>query len=214
MPQPSITKICLKITYLKFHSNELKKSVHKLYIHYPHSAWWKILFWFSPFDGINVGWSWLNTFLLISWMAVYWHIEAWIYICFMKWLTAYSVSSHCLNHSWLIVNWNHGNQFGSEIFLCLKQNAFQNAIRRMLTILFRPQCVKTSIVIAHWIAYGSITYGGQGFNCLFFPKHNSLTHLPVDKMAAISQMIVSDAFSWMKSFVFWLKFHWSLFLRV
>ena len=113
-----------------------------------------------------------------------------------------------------IVNWTHGNQFGSEIFLCLKQNAFQNAIRRMLTILFRPQCVKTSIVIAHWIAYGSITYGGQGFNCLFFPKHNSLTHLPVDKMAAISQMIVSDAFSWMKSFVFWLKFHWSLFLRV
>ena len=34
------------------------------------------------------------------------------------------------------------------------------------------------------------------------------------KMAAISQTISSDAFSWMKSFVFWLKFHWSLFLRV
>ena len=33
-------------------------------------------------------------------------------------------------------------------------------------------------------------------------------------MAAISQMIYSDAFSWMKSFVFWLKFHWSLLLRV
>ena len=26
--------------------------------------------------------------------------------------------------------------------------------------------------------------------------------------------ICSDAFSWMKSFVFWSKFHWSLFLRV
>ena len=36
----------------------------------------------------------------------------------------------------------------------------------------------------------------------------------LDKMAAISQTIFSDAFSWMKSFVFWLKFHWSLFLRV
>ena len=41
-----------------------------------------------------------------------------------------------------------------------------------------------------------------------------LTHLPHDKMAAISQMMFSDAFSWMKSFVFCLKFHWSLFLRV
>ena len=41
-----------------------------------------------------------------------------------------------------------------------------------------------------------------------------LTHLPLDKMAAISQTIFSKAFSWMKSFVFWFKFHWSLFLRV
>ena len=41
-----------------------------------------------------------------------------------------------------------------------------------------------------------------------------LTHLPLDKMAAISQTTSSDAFSRMKSVVFWLKFHWSLFLRV
>ena len=41
-----------------------------------------------------------------------------------------------------------------------------------------------------------------------------LTHLPLDKMAAISQAIFSDAFSWMKIFIFWSKFHWNLFLRV
>ena len=41
-----------------------------------------------------------------------------------------------------------------------------------------------------------------------------LTYLPLDKMAAISQTILSDVFSWMKIFVFWLKFHQSLFLRV
>ena len=33
-----------------------------------------------------------------------------------------------------------------------------------------------------------------------------ITHLPLDKMAAISQTIFSDTFSWMKSFVYWLKF--------
>ena len=32
-----------------------------------------------------------------------------------------------------------------------------------------------------------------------------LTHLPLDKMATISKTIFSDAFLWMKSFVFWLK---------
>ena len=31
-------------------------------------------------------------------------------------------------------------------------------------------------------------------------------------MAAISQNVFSNAFLYMKSFVFWLQFHWSLFL--
>ena len=37
---------------------------------------------------------------------------------------------------------------------------------------------------------------------------------PLDKMGIILQTIFSYVFSWMKSFVFWLNFHWSLFLRV
>ena len=41
-----------------------------------------------------------------------------------------------------------------------------------------------------------------------------LTCLSLDKMAAISQTTHSNAFSWMKNFVFWCEFHWSLFLRV
>ena len=42
----------------------------------------------------------------------------------------------------------------------------------------------------------------------------NLTHLPLDKMAAISQTTFSNAFSWMKMLEFPFKFHWSLFLRV
>ena len=41
-----------------------------------------------------------------------------------------------------------------------------------------------------------------------------LTQISLDKVAAISQTTFSNAFSWMKSFVFRLKFHWSLFLKV
>ena len=42
----------------------------------------------------------------------------------------------------------------------------------------------------------------------------SLAHWGRDKMNAISQPTFSNAFSLMKMFEFWLKFHWSLFLRV
>ena len=38
--------------------------------------------------------------------------------------------------------------------------------------------------------------------------------LPLDKMAIISHAIYSCKFSLMKSFLIWLKFHWSLFLKV
>ena len=43
---------------------------------------------------------------------------------------------------------------------------------------------------------------------------NWLTHFPLNKIAVISQTIFSDEFSWMKSFAFWLEYHWSLFIRV
>ena len=42
----------------------------------------------------------------------------------------------------------------------------------------------------------------------------SLTHWGRDKMAAVSQTTLSNAFSWMKMLEFELRFHWSLFLRV
>ena len=52
-----------------------------------------------------------------------------------------------------------------------------------------------------------------GCSCKSPNTGNTLTHLHLDKIAAISQTMFWDAFSWMKSFVFRLKFHWSLFLR-
>ena len=43
---------------------------------------------------------------------------------------------------------------------------------------------------------------------------SAITHSGRDKMAAIFQTTVSNGFSWMKMYEFWLKFHWSLFRRV
>ena len=41
-----------------------------------------------------------------------------------------------------------------------------------------------------------------------------LTHWGWDKMAAVSQTTLSNAFSWMIMLEFRLRFHWNLFLRV
>ena len=87
-----------------------------------------------------------------------------------------------------------------------------------------------------WTSAGILLIGplGTNFNEIFIEIHTfsfKKIHLKmssgkwrpfclglnVDEMAAISQMKFTDAFLWMKSFVFWLKFHWtcwSLFLRV
>ena len=46
---------------------------------------------------------------------------------------------------------------------------------------------------------------------LFAHSNALLTRLSLDSMAAISPTIFSDAFSWMKNFVFWSKFQRSLF---
>ena len=46
------------------------------------------------------------------------------------------------------------------------------------------------------------------------PCKIAINSSPLNKMAAILQTIFSDAFSWTKSYVFWLKFLWSLFIRV
>ena len=41
---------------------------------------------------------------------------------------------------------------------------------------------------------------------------STLTHWGWIRMAAISQTTLSNSFYWMKMFLLWFKFHWSLFL--
>ena len=49
---------------------------------------------------------------------------------------------------------------------------------------------------------------------LHLPGNIELTHWGRDKIDAILQTTLSNAFSWMKMFEYWLKFHWSLFPMV
>ena len=60
-----------------------------------------------------------------------------------------------------------------------------------------------------WI---TVAHGGRVY--YFHRPCVDLTHIPLDKMASISQTSSSDAFSWMKSFRYCLKFQWCRFLTV
>ena len=50
--------------------------------------------------------------------------------------------------------------------------------------------------------------------CFWCIRKSILTHWSRDKMAAVSQTTLSNAFSWMTMLEFRLRFQWSLFLRV
>ena len=92
--------------------------------------------------------------------------------------------------------------------LFIEENNFENVFcEKKMTIFSYPNVITgNQSSISHGILMICIQY--------FIRGTVHLTHLPPDKMTAISQTIFSCAFSWMKSFVLRLKFHWHLFLRV
>ena len=76
---------------------------------------------------------------------------------------------------------------------------------------FKRFCTEYTNVIAMW---GTKIFGSEDVKKGIKEISLILTHLSLDKMAAILQTMFSDAFLWMKSFVFWLEYYCSLFLRV
>ena len=133
--------------------------------------------------------------------------------------------SHCLNLCWLII-----------INLVLFLNIYKYIGIRILGfsaqgILLVVSCWcqaiawtrvdLTSCKQVHWLECWKLICWGVilQYMSVLAPTDpllpgSVLTHLPLDKMAAISQTVFSYAFLWMKSFVFWLEFHWCLFPRI
>ena len=109
---------------------------------------------------------------------------------FRWWLGAVQATSHYLNQWWLIY-WRIYASLGL------------NDLRQWL-----GDEQASSHHLNQWCA-SLLTY-----ICVIRPLCTHLTHWGRDKMAAIFQTTLSNAFLWMKMLEFWLKFHWSLFLRV
>ena len=102
---------------------------------------------------------------------------------FVAWL----VPSHYLNQCWNIDNWTIGNKLQWNLnrnsYILIKQNAFKDVIRKMVTILSQPQCVKGGIyhiIMVHNIHWYSLTHVRCGkFKMLMQQgKYLYLIHLP------------------------------------
>ena len=59
---------------------------------------------------------------------------------------------HYLNQCWNIVNWTLGNKLQWNLnwnwYIFIQDNAFENVICEMASILSRPQCVNTGVTLA------------------------------------------------------------------
>ena len=113
---------------------------------------------------------------------------------------------------WNIVNWTHRNKlqwnfYRIQTFLFKKMHLFVSFVKTA-AILSRPQCVNFKMNNYIHIIKTSVSYPCHGLSL------SMITHWGRDKMDAIFQTTISNGISWMKIYLFRLKFHWSLLLRV
>ena len=89
---------------------------------------------------------------------------------FRYWLVAWTAPSHYLNSCWNIVNWILRNKFPwnfnrySNIFI--QENAFENGVCEMASILSRPRCVKMWRISPEFFKVHSIE-----LNIIFWAKN-------------------------------------------
>ena len=101
----------------------------------------------------------------------------------------------------------------SEIFI--QQNFLETTIcnfahfRRLNVCIIKTSSFTTFLKPTH--KKQSYVYVIQTLRSLHHQMSQNLTHWGWDKMATIFQTTFSNAFSWMKIYELWLRFHWRLF---
>ena len=105
------------------------------------------------------------------------------------------------NTQWLVISLSKFSpDMNYQCYLWL----FQSANNKHITW---PTC-------HNWAGMGALAASIHFIVALFWPILAYLTYWGRNKMAAISQTMFSNEFSWMKMFEFRLRFHWNLFPRV
>ena len=97
----------------------------------------------------------------------------------------------------LLINWNR------FIKICIQEYEFQYVVHGRT--IFGGSVLKHNVEETNEICHRVISLKGIGVV-------RNLTRWGRDKMATVFQMTYSNGFSWLKTYAFWLKCHWNLFL--
>ena len=108
-------------------------------------------------------------------------------------------------NDWILLIKSFGTNF-SDIFNKIYIFLFRKMHLNMSSANWQPFCLGLNALIV--IVAGCRCLGTR--HCLI----SALITLRPGQMAAISHTTFSNAFYWMTMYEFWLRFHWSLFLRV
>ena len=104
-----------------------------------------------------------------------------IHICFSKlchhwftsWFGAWPAPNHYLNQCCNIVNGAIGNKIqwnlNENLYIFVQENAFENVVWKMASILSRPQCVKSASRLMSGIPW----HGHVNYDCTVFAHGNS-----------------------------------------
>ena len=150
------------------------------------------------------------------------------------------LAGHYLNQCWNIVDSNPRNKLQwnpkGNPYIFIQENPFENVVWKKAAILSRPQCVKLqsyppvddkmtaklgrwgiwwakTTVVRRWID------GGGGGQNKYWEEVELVGWWGVLTLSSRTKWLpfrrwVSNTFSWMKSFVFWFKFHWDMLAKV
>ena len=108
----------------------------------------------------------------------------------------------------------------SEILIGIQTFSFKNVHLNMSSAKRRPFCLGLNVFKILSQLFKVIGFSRWSQACvtcmvISIPNYSksllALTHRGRDKMAPIFLTTFSNAFSWMKIYKFWLRFHWSLF---
>ena len=139
----------------------------------------------------NIGKCW-SRHCLVTWSARTYSLT--LTQCWRRWTTRNKLNWN-LNQNSNILKMDLKTPYAKLRLFCFGHNMLITQIQSVIT-----SCTNIRYTAHLWLSVRR--------------QARTLTHLPLDKRATIPQTIVLNAFSWMKSFIFWYKFHWILFLRI
>ena len=121
---------------------------------------------------------------------------------------AWSAPSHYQNQCWNIVNSNFKNKFqwnfNLDSYIFIQENAIENVVCEMASILSQPQCVKIIYGLT-WIPIPIFCYSWDDSTMIF--THDFVTR---ESHCQITSLVTKNRYSWPPIHYYYVYFQWRI----